>query len=454
MGQGANLPQIVVEPPGPRSRALAQELRRYESPNVTFVSDDFPIFWEHASGSNVIDVDGNRYIDLSAAFGVASVGHSNPRMVEAIRQQAERLIHGMGDVHPAAPKVELARKLAQITPGALQQTILSSSGSEAVESALKTARMHTQKPGVLAFEGAYHGLTYGALAATSRQHFRGPFRDQLGIPVTRVPYPYCYRCPWGLRYPDCGVACLEETRKALDRAEGEIGTAIIEPILGRGGVVVPPPEFLPGLRRLTRERDILLIADEVFTGFGRSGRWFAVDHGQVAPDLMCLGKSMAGGMPISACIGTPEVMASWGPSTGEAIHTSTFLGHPLGCAAALASIREIEKRNLVERSAELGGYFKARLLELQARHPQIGDVRGEGLMLGIELIHPDIGKEGKEPNAELAKSILVRGLKKGLILLTAGDYGNVLSFTPPLVIEREQIDYTIEVLDRLLSESR
>jgi len=444
LSAGDQLPRITVTPPGPESRRLAAMLERYESPNVTFVSDDCPIFWREALGANVLDVDGNIYIDLSAGFGVAAAGHRNPRVMKAIERQLDLLAHGMGDVHPPEIKVRLLERLAEIAPGDLSQAVLSSSGSEAVESALKTARLASGRPGVLCFRGAYHGLTYGALAVTDGEFFRGPFLDQLGIPVARVPYPDPYRPDPDLaRRGDLLGGTLEAVAEELD-ADDQIGAIIVEPILGRGGIVVPPDGFLRGLREECDRRDLILIFDEIYTGFGRTGRWFACEHEGVVPDIMCVGKALSGALPFSACIGRPEIMAAWPPSTGEAVHTSTFLGHPLGCAAALAHIDEIEAGGLIERAARLGSAALARLHKLRARVRSIGDVRGRGLLAAVELVREPEAR----PDTMRAARVVTAALRAGLILL-AGE--GVIELSPPLTISEAQLDFALSALEDCLA---
>jgi 4-aminobutyrate aminotransferase len=439
---GDLLPDIVVPPPGPRSRELAGRLRHVESPNITSISDDFPIFWADALGANVLDVDGNVYIDLTAGFAVAAAGHRNPHVVDAIKRQLDSLPHGLGDVHPPEIKVRLLERLAEIAPGDLSQSILAGSGSEAVEAALKTARLVTGKPGVLAFSGAYHGLTYGALSVTDGDFFRGPFADQLGIPVARVPYPNPYRLAAKLKGRDLLAGTLDLVAEQLD-ANDSIGAIIVEPILGRGGIVVPPDGFLDGLRALCDERGLLLIFDEVYTGFGRTGRWFACQHEDVVPDLLCVGKALTGALPFSACIGRPEIMSAWPPSSGEAIHTSTFLGHPLGCAAALAQIDEIKRLSLPDRAARLGSAVLERLQDMQARFSAIGDVRGRGLLVGIELV-----KDPGTPDPDLGGRLAAGALGAGLIVLCGG---HILELSPTLTIDLEQLDFALATLEGLLA---
>ncbi|HEV2148829.1 MAG TPA: aspartate aminotransferase family protein [Longimicrobiaceae bacterium] len=447
---GTLLPHLVVAPPGPRSRALAAELRRYESPNVTYLAEDFPVFWEEARGANVRDVDGNVYVDLTAAFAVAGAGHAHPRVVEAVRAQAGRLLHGMGDVHPPEVKVALLRALAEVAPGGLTRSVLANSGGEAVEAALKTAAVATGKPRVLAFHGSYHGLTYGALSVSGREDFRAPFAAQLGRTAVFAPYPYAYRSPFGRDPEEVGAAALRYVEHLLDTpgtASEGIGAILAEPVQARAGDVVPPDGFLPGLRRICDERGLLLILDEVYTGFGRTGRWFACEHQGVVPDLMVVGKALTGGFPFAACIGTDEVMGRWPVSTGEAIHTSTFLGNPVGCAAALASIAALREERLVERSAELGARMRARLEEAARGHPRVGEVRGLGTMIGVEMVR-DRGT--REPAPELVGRLVVEGLRRGVVLLGGGVHGNVLSLSPPFVVTAEQADAALGVVEEVL----
>jgi 4-aminobutyrate aminotransferase-like enzyme len=441
---GVLLPDIIAPPPGPRSRELAAELREYESPNVTFVSGEFPVFWEAAAGANVRDVDGNVYVDLTAAFAVAGPGHANPRVVAAIREQAGRLLHGMGDVHPPEVKVALLRTLAEIAPGGLRRSILASSGAEAVEAALKTVRMATGKSRVLAFHGSYHGLTLGALSVSGREDFRGPFAGQLGVGAVFAPYPYAYRSALG-DDPE-GEQALRYVEHLLDTpgtGTEEIGAILVEPVQGRGGDVVPPDGWLPGLRRICDERGLLLVLDEVYTGLGRTGRWFACEHWGVVPDVLVMGKGLTGGFPFAACIGTDAVMDTWPRSTGEAIHTSTFLGNPVGCAAALASIAELREQKLVERSARVGAELLARLREQIGGHAKVGEVRGLGMMIGVELVRD---RTTREPGPELAGRVVVEALRRGVLLLGGGIHGNVLSLSPPYVITEEQSEFAIGVI--------
>lgn len=416
-----SLPTIVTPVPGPRSQTCAQTLGRFESPNITYLAPDFPIFWDSAEGCLVRDVDGNTFLDVTSAFGVAAVGHSHPRVVEAVHTQAAKLLHGMGDVHPSAVKVTLCERIAHMVPLPEAKVILGQNGADAVEASLKTAMLATGHPGVLAFEGGYHGLSYGALEATARHDFRQPFRQQLGRFASHLPY-------------DCDLARIESLL-----IQGQIGAVLAEPIQGRGGIVVPSAGWLTGLRNLCTRHGVLLILDEIFTGWGRTGDWFACQAEGVIPDILCIGKAMGGGLPISACVASAPVMAAWPKSTGEALHTSTFLGNPLACAASLAALDVLEEENLPQRAADIGAFFQKRLAWLHSRHPDsIREVRGRGLMLGLEMASPGI-----------ALALVPAALRQGMIVLPAGD-GRVLEFVPPLVITEEQIGWCIDTLDTLL----
>jgi 4-aminobutyrate aminotransferase/(S)-3-amino-2-methylpropionate transaminase len=378
-----------------------------------------PIAWARAAGANVWDADGNRFVDLGAGFGVANVGHAHPRVVEAVCAQARELLHGMGDVHPPAPKVELLEALVRRFPGGgPARAMLASSGSDAVEIALETVLLATGRPGVVAFEGAYHGLSLGALDANGRASFREPF-------AARLPGATVFA-----RYGDA-----EDALRAGRASRVPVGAVLVEPVQGRGGERVPARGFLPALRALCDREGWLLVADEVYTGCGRTGRWFACEHEGVVPDLLCVGKGLASGMPISACVGRAGVMDAWPASRGEALHTQTFLGHPPSCAAALASLAVLEEEKLVEASAELGAFALARLRAALASHPGVREARGLGLLLGIECAGP-----------EVAARACQRALERGVIVLASGEDGRVLSVTPPLVIERDALAAALDVL--------
>ncbi len=434
------------------TRQVLKLLRKYESPNVTFIEPDgsWPIVWERAKGVHVWDASGKRYLDLTAAFGVAAAGHANPRVVKAGQQQMARLLHAMGDVHPHALKARLARELSRITferwrKSVSGKSIFCNSGFEAVEAALKTALLATKKRGVIAFEGAYHGLGYGTLSATHREHFRRSFRKQLAQFGYSVPFPY-QNSETGSRDPNANLKDVQSQIRSVFRKH-EIGAILVEPIQVRGGINIPPLHFLPMLRRLCDEHDALLILDEIYTGFGRTGRWFACEHSGVVPDVICLGKALTGGFPLSACVGRADLMdAAWPVSTGEAIHTSTFLGHPVGCAMALAQLKEIDGRQLVARSARLGKFLLGLLQSEISNLKSEISFRGLGLLVGIKLRESD-----GSPATNRALHVIKKMLHSGFILLPEGEHSNIISFTPPLTITEGQLQHSVRVLKRTLS---
>lgn len=455
-------------PDAMNTRQILNLLRQYESQNITFMEPDgsWPVAWERATGVSVWDADGRKYLDLTAAFGVAAAGHANPRVVKAGQRQMGRLLHAMGDVHPHQWKARLARELSRITferwtkpppkahspnpkpKAAGAKTIFCNSGFEAVEAALKTAHLATGKPGVIAFEGAYHGLGYGALNTTHRDHFRKPFLPQLREFGHFAPFPEA-RSRGGApsrRNAGPALAELDARIRRLLRLH-PIGAILVEPVQVRGGIRIPPTTFLPLLRRICNDHGIVLILDEIYTGFGRTGKWFACEHSGVAPDILCLGKALTGGFPLSACVGRASLMdTAWPPSAGEAIHTSTFLGHPVGCAMALAQIKEIRRLKLPQRSAKLG------LVLLQLLKSEISNLkfemtpRGLGLLAGLELRRHNGSPAGSE-----ALRVIKAMLHRGFILLPEGEQANVISFTPPLTITRAQLTKTVKALAQVLA---
>jgi 4-aminobutyrate aminotransferase/(S)-3-amino-2-methylpropionate transaminase len=439
---GALPPKIARPIPGPRSAALVERLAAVECPAFTTRrarraertgAPHDPIVWSEARGANVIDADGNCFVDLTAGFGVAAVGHAHPRIVEAVGAQSGRLLHALGDLHPSDVKIHLLDRLASMTPLSDARVILGTSGSDAVEAALKTAVVATGRPGVLAFEGGYHGLAHGPLAVSGySEAFRAPFLPQLNPHVTFAPYP------------GAGVtldAALDAVRRAWPKSDP--GAIIVEPMLGRGGVVIPPAGFLRALGALAHERGALFVVDEIFTGLGRAGALFrSIDDG-AAPDLLLLGKALGGGLPVSACIGRGEVMAAWGDPAGAALHTGTFFGHPLGCAAALAALDVIDDEALVARANDVGGRLRERLEPLAERSPLVRDVRGRGLMIGVELASGSVG-------LRLVRELLERGY----LTLPSGRDAEVLQLVPPLVIDESLLEGFVAALFDVLDVAR
>lgn len=465
---GTFLPDIKTPPPGPVSRAWVERLAKTECPAITArrarrthesgVSQD-PIVWESAVGANVRDVDSNVYVDITAAFAVAGIGHRHPRVVEAIEEQSQRLLHAMGDVYPSDTKIAFTERLAEVTPDGLEESILGLSGADAVTAALKTAVVHTGKPGIIAFWGGYHGLSYGALAPTGyRSSFRLPFLAQMNAHVHFAPYPDPYRPPFGMprgepeRVRDAVLSHVDSMLANPASGVSGIGAMVVEPILGRGGEVAPPDGFLKGLREICDTHGVTLIFDEILTGFARTGDLFACEHEGVTPDLMCVGKAMGGGFPLSAAIGTREVMGSWGNSQGEAIHTSTFLGNPLGCAMGLAAIDVLVEEKWASRNRIRGQSMLEDLRAMQSRFPEvIGDVRGRGLMIGVDLVED---ADPSKPNTTLALGLVDAMRRRGYLLLPSGVNGNVLGLTPPFVLTDEQWQRFIEALEKEVVKAR
>ncbi len=458
---GLELPEIKTEIPGPKSVQSVDRLARGECPAITArrarrkaetgVGQD-PIVWARARGANVEDVDGNLYVDLTSAFAVAGIGHTHPKVVEAAQKQLGRVVHAMGDVYPSDAKIEFLDRLVDVMPEGLSQCILGLSGASAIEAALKTAVVHTGKPGVLSFFGGYHGLGYGALSVTAyRSNFREPFLSQLSGHVRHVPYPDQYRPPFGMSLDsspeDISRSCITYIEQILDgpASGGEsIGAIVIEPIQGRGGEVEPPKGFLSELRRVCDERGIVLIFDEIYTGFARTGDMFACEHEGVLPDIMCVGKALGGGVALSAAVGRPEVMASWGTSSGEAVHTSTFLGNPLSCAMASAVLDVLQQEQWVEQVRERGDRLKARLEGLAEEFPSlIGCVRGRGYMLGLDLL-ADVNT--RKPHPAAAIELMDRCRRQGYLVLPSGVHGNILALSPPFMITDEQLQGFFDVL--------
>lgn len=438
---GARLPYLRTEPPGPASRALAERLRQVESRNVTYLADGGPIFWEEAVGSNVRDADGNVYIDLTGAFGVALLGHASALTLEAISDQSARLIHGMGDIHPPTKKLDLLERLADLAPWPDARIVLSSTGSEACETALKTALLATGRAGVLAFQGGYHGLTVGSLAVTERAHFRKPFAERVYGGVAFAPFPDRV----GSSGSDAASA-LDAVRALLSEGAPNghpIGAVIVEPVQARGGARIPPEGFMDDLSRLAREAGALVIADEIMTGLGRCGAPLASPLVGLVPDLICLGKALGGGLPLSACMGSAEVMDSWPESDGEAIHTSTFLGHPLACAVGSDFLDLLCDEGVCERARTDGRRLREALaLRLQGVQGVV-EVRGLGLLLGIEF---------EDRAGGLGVRVAEALLRRGVIALPAGEGGHVLEFTPPVGLTEEQVAFVAAAVGEAIEE--
>lgn len=436
---GQRAPDVRVPPPGPRSREVGRRLAALESPAVDARrgsreresgGDLSPIVYACAEGANVVDLDGNRYVDLAAGFGALLLGHRSTAASRALEVQSSRVWLALGDVFGSDAKVALCERLVALYPERGARVMLGASGADAVTAALKTAALATGKPGVVAFDGGYHGLSHGPLAACGlRPGFREPFAAQLNAHVTFAPYP-----------ADAAslTAAMAAVTGALSR--GDVGCVLVEPVLGRGGCVVAPQDFLPALRRACDASGALLVADEIWTGLGRSGAWLASVDAGVLPDVVCLGKGLGGGMPVSACLGSERAMGAWGLHGGTTIHTATHFGAPLGCAVAVATLDALREEGLCERSRAAGARWMVRLRET-TRGLGVTRVDGRGLMLGV----------GLDGGGRRALAVTQRLLERGFIVLTGGAAGDVLTLTPPLNIHEALLEAFAVALGEVLA---
>jgi 4-aminobutyrate aminotransferase len=427
-------PWIRGELPGPRASQLIATDEQYTSPSYTRV---YPLGVERGYGAVIEDVDGNRFLDFTAGIAVCSTGHCHPRVVAAIQQQAAKLLHMSGTDFYYGPQGDLAKKLAQIAPGSgAKRVFFTNSGAESVEAAFKLARYHTGRQHMIAFFGAFHGRTLGALSLTgSKVVQRRGFAPLIPM-VSHVDYANPYRSE-----ANCWQDSLGQLEDLFKRtvAPQEVAAIIVEPIQGEGGYVVPPVEFHQQLRKLCDKHGILLIADEVQSGMGRTGKMFAMEHFGVAPDIVCLAKGIASGMPLGAIVARADIM-DWGPGS----HASTFGGNPVSCVAALETIKLLEEE-LMENARVVGAHLKSRLLELMGRHKLIGDVRGLGLMIGAELVRD---RTTKEPASTERDEIVQLCFRQGLLMLGCGM--STLRFCPPLVVTKEQCDTAVAIIDDVL----
>jgi 4-aminobutyrate aminotransferase/(S)-3-amino-2-methylpropionate transaminase len=436
--------QLRTPIPGPRSKELMQRRNAAVAQGAVHVT---PIFIERAEGAVIEDVDGNRMIDFAGGIGCLNTGHRPASVIEAIRRQLDRFLHTSFNVLPYESYVRLSERLNAIAPGpGPKKTMLVSTGAEAVENAIKIARAYTKRPAVIAFEDAFHGRTYMALALTSKTHpYKAGFEPFPGD-IYRVPYAYCYRCSYSKTYPSCDVFCarhLEDTFKRVVAAES-VAAVIVEPILGEGGFVIPPAGFYPALTEICRKHGILVIADEIQTGFARAGALFASTRLGLEPDLVTMAKSLTGGLPLAAVTGRSAVMDA--PGIGGL--GGTFAGSPVACEAALAVLDLIEKENLSNRANHLGEMFQKRAKSWQSKWELIGEVRGMGAMQALELVR---SKHTREPAPEETKKISQRCYENGLITITAGSYGNIIRLLMPIVITDDQMNEAMNVMEAAIS---
>ncbi len=437
-----DLPILKGPLPGPRARAIIARDAKVVSPSYT---RGYPLVARKGEGAMVEDVDGNRFLDFTAGIAVVATGHCHPRVVEAIQQQAARLIHMSGTDFYYEELAALAEKLDEIAPGDVPRRVsFGNSGAEAVEGAIKLARYATGRDKIIAFFGSFHGRTMGALSLTSRKAVQRAKFGPLIPGVIHAPYPYCYRCPYGQTPDSCAVECvkhIEDTLLQTIAPAEETAAIVVEPVQGEGGYVVPPQKFFDELARVARKNGILLVFDEVQSGMGRTGKMWAADHFNVVPDILTVAKGIASGMPLGATVARADLM-TWPPGA----HASTFGGNPVSCAAALVTI-ELLQQGLVENAARMGAYLMGRMRQWPARFSMVGDVRGLGLMLGIEMVRD---QATKEKAAAWRDRVVTLAFERGLLVLGAGD--NTLRLCPPLVITRDQCDFALDTLEACMKQ--
>lgn len=431
----------TMDLPGPKCKAWIDRDRKALTPSTT---RPYPFVMDRGLGAEAWDLDGNRFLDFCAGIAVCATGHSHPKVVRAVQEQAARFLHMSGTDFYYPNQIELAERLNALAPIEEQTRVFyTNSGTESIEAALKLARYHSRRPRLLAFIGAFHGRTMGALSLTASKPVQRRGFAPLLSGVTHVPYPYCYRCPFHLEYPACDVYCvryIEETVLGAFCPADEVAALFCEPIQGEGGYVVPPSEFFPRLRALCDKHGILLVVDEVQSGCGRTGRMFAIEHWHVEPDVIALAKGIASGLPLGTMIARESVM-DWGPGS----HANTFGGNPVACAASLATIDLLEE-GLVENAGRLGAYLLDKLEAMQARHPTIGDVRGKGLMVATELVKD---RNTKERAPELRDRLITECYLRGMLILGCGK--NSVRLSPPLLITQDHADEALAILEEALA---
>lgn len=441
------VPDITTPPPGPKAKAVLDKVRRLESrTTATFGMSPEPAVLESGSGVTLTDADGNIFLDFVAGFGVLNTGHGHPTVIAAMKAQMDRLVHVMGAANPT--RTALMEALADAVPGEGGKRILfAAGGGEAVDMALRLVREVSGNYEVLAFYGAYHGRGQGAMSLMGRRAGRKDILPMLAG-AHHVPYPYCYRCPFQKKPDDCGLACakfIEDKLKGQSTGIAAPAAIFIEPVQGNGGMISAPVAFMQELRRICDETSVLLVADEVMSGFGRTGHFFAIEMSGVVPDVLVAGKALGAGLPLSAVVARADLVEDQMPNRDS----STLAGNPVAAAGALATMAVIRDEGLMANAADVGGYFRDGLSALAERHAIIGDVRGAGLMLGFELV---ADRDSKEPLAGSTRRINQLCNAEGLMLYPAGGhFGNVVGFLPPLIIDRGDVDTALEIVDHALT---
>jgi 4-aminobutyrate aminotransferase len=436
-------PKIVTKPPGSKAREFIARDHAVTSPSLTRTA---PLVGVEEDGVWIKDIDGNIFLDFSSGIAVTNIGHRHPKVVEAIKRQTEKLMFINSCDFYTLPQVELIERLHEVTPGKFKKrTFLGNSGTEAVEAALKISQWHTRNYYTIAFIGGFHGRTMGSLPLTTtgidaRRHFKGMMAG-----VFHVPYAYCYRCAFKQSYPECGLLCVDYIENTLLKKvcpPDDVACMVVEPIQGAGGYIVPPDDYLPALEKLCERNNIILVIDEVQSGFCRTGKWFACEHWGVEPDIMTASKAMAAGLPIGAAVSRDDLM-DWGPGA----HENTLGGNPIACAAALAVLDVLKSEKLPQNAEKVGGYLLNRLKEIAEENEIIGDVRGKGMMIGIELVKD---RTTKEPARDARDKLMKKAFERGLILLGAG--ASSLRLAPPLILTKEQADVGLGIFEGSLKE--
>ena len=435
-------PDIKTTLPGPNAAALIGVDRNHVSPSYTRI---YPLVAEKGEGLWIHDPDGNTFLDFTSGIAVCATGHCHPRVVNAIKEQANKLLHMSGTDFYYTSQITLAEKLAQLAPGdGDNKVFFGNSGAEAVEAAFKLARWYTKRELNIAFFGAFHGRTMGALSLTASKTIQKKHYNPLIPGITHIPYAYCYRCPYNMSYPECGIECVRWVEDTLFRTTmpaEEVAAIFVEPIQGEGGYIVPPPEFHREFHKLAKKYGILYVADEVQSGMGRTGKMFAMEHFGTVPDIMALAKGIASGLPLGAMVARSDIMV-WEAGS----HASTFGGNPISCRAALATI-ELLEAELMENAKIRGEYLMTRLRELQKSIECIGDVRGKGLMVGVELVKDRVTKERA---TDWRNEVIQKAFQKGLLLLGCGE--NTIRFSPALTVTAEEIDTCLSIFGETLRE--
>ena len=435
-------PKIRVTPPGPKAKKIVERDAAVISPSF---GRAYPLVVESAEGNIVKDVDGNEFIDMNAGLAVCSVGHGHPKLKKAIKDQVDKFIHYSYTDFFYDDYVNLGEELCKILPmkGA-KKVFYGNSGAEAIEAAMKVARWHTGRQGYLAYIGSFHGRTMGAVSLTASKPYQRRKFSPLIPGVEHIFYPYCYRCPFHLECPSCNYACVDYIDEYLFHkyvAPEEVSMLIAEPIQGEGGYIVPPAGYFPKLKKLLDQHGILFAVDEVQSGVGRTGKWFAIEHWNVEPDIVCTAKGIAGGLPLGVMASKAEIQ-DWTPGS----HASTFGGNPVSCAAAMAVLDIIKSEKLLENATVQGDYIKKRLTEMMEKHPMIGDVRGKGLMVGVEIVKD---KDSKEVAPKATEEIMMECFRNGLAIVNCGV--NIIRWMPPLTITRDLIDPSLVIFEKALS---